>query len=87
MDNIQIPTVGRIVHFFPNGNDAHCAANRAEFVPAMVIQSFAGSATLNLGVFAMNGDGPLVLRYSVVHRSVAESSEGTFAFWDWPEKK
>lgn len=82
MDNVRIPTVGRQVHFFPNGGDKHCANNNAEVLPATVVQAF--GQRLNLAVTCMNPDGPVVLRYSVAHKT--EAIEGV-AYWDWPEIK
>ena len=87
MSDVQIPTCGRIVHYYPNGGDAHCSANTANVVPAMVVQTF-GTA-INLSVFPMNTDATNVLRYSVLHKSNLKTNEdGTpvsgLAYWDWP---
>ena len=79
---VRAASPGRIVHYFPNNGDKHCEANGAEVVPAMVVQAFVGTI-LNLSVFAMNQDGPNVLRYSVRHRSEV-NNEG-IPYWDWPE--
>lgn len=84
----QIPTCGRIVHFFPNAEkDAHIAVNGADRVPAIVIQAFTADR-LNLVIFPMNVDSPVVLRYSVPHKSYAENMPDTasaMSYWDWPE--
>lgn len=81
MEDIIIPTVGRQVHYFPNGGDNHAAKNNATVLPATVVQPF--STKLNLAVTCMNPDAPTVLRYSVAHKS--EVTEGQ-AYWDWPAK-
>ncbi len=89
MSEIKIPSTGRIVHFFPDKSDAHCRANGAEKLPAIVVQDWQ-ALTINLRVFTMNADGPNVLRYSVVHKSLAaKDQDGNFAqsYWDWPEIK
>ncbi|WP_295794907.1 hypothetical protein [Mucilaginibacter sp.] len=83
MDTVKSPTVGRILHYFPNGADPITAANNAQVVPAIVVQDF-GNTIVNLSVFPMNPDATNVLRYSVHHKS--EAFEGQ-AYWDWPEIK
>jgi hypothetical protein len=85
MSEIKIPTVGRQVYYFPNGNDLHCSRNGAEVLPATVVQVF--STRVNLAVTCMNTDGPVVLRYSVVHKSEIEHLTGINSYWDWPEIK
>lgn len=83
------PTVGRIVHFFPiSQSDRHLANNGADRVPAMIIQAFTPDH-LNLVIFPMNVDCPVVLRYSVFHKSQipnpGESYNQKMSYWDWPE--
>lgn len=73
-----------MVHYFPNGKDTVAAANGATLVPATVIQPF--SSRLNLSVQTMNGDAPVVLRYSVPHKSDLHDGYDA-AYWDWPEIK
>lgn len=89
MSEVQSPTCGRIVHFFPkNENDKICAFNNAEKVPAIVVQSL-GNLSANLSVFPMNPDATNVLRYSVLHASEVHRDEAgnpTGSYWDWPEK-
>lgn len=85
-NGIKIPTVGRQVHYFPNGKDEVAQANNAEVLPATVIQPF--GTRLNLQVMTMNHDAHTVLRSSVPHKSmVPESNPKAFAYWDWPEIK
>lgn len=89
MSEVQSPTCGRIVHFFPHPkNDALCAWNSAEMVPAIVVQSW-GNLSANLSVFPMNPDATNVLRYSVLHESeVARDEAGnpTASYWAWPPR-
>lgn len=80
-EGFKAPTVGRIVHYFPNDGDKHCEKNGAEVVPAIVVQVF-GRTVANLSVFPMNPDGTNVIRYSVQHRSQV-NNEG-IPYWDWP---
>lgn len=85
---VKVPTCGRIVHYFPNKADAHCAANGAVMVPAIVVQDW-NNLIVNLSVFPMNPDGTNVLRYSVHHISEAPNNGGLpiGAYWAWPEMK
>lgn len=86
MDNnqeIQKPTAGRTVHYFTN-EDVAAGANNAEIVPAVVVQSF-GGLTANLVLFTMNTEQPVMQRFSVLHKSEA-NTEGV-PYWDWPEIK
>lgn len=87
MEDIKLPTVGRQVHYFPNGTDVHCQNNGAEVLPATVVQVF--GSHLNLAVTCMNPDGPIVLRYSVPHKtSAVKDVDGNIGrHWDWPEIK
>lgn len=78
--SINLPTCGRIVHYYPSENDPICRANGAEFVPAFVIQAF-GILHANLQVFTMSSDAPQVLRYSVNHKSEAPPRS---PYWEWP---
>jgi hypothetical protein len=82
MSDVKLPTVGRQVHFFPNGADEHCSKNNATVLPATVVQVF--GSMLNLAVTCMNPDGPIVLRYSVKHKDTLPESG---AYWDWPDIK
>ncbi len=89
MSEVQSPTCGRIVHFFPkHENDKICAFNNAEKVPAIVVQSW-GHLSANLSVFPMNPDATNVLRYSVPHKSEAKVDELGYyesSYWDWPAR-
>jgi len=85
---IKLPSVGRIVHYFPV-NDKHCQADTATVLPATVVQVF--GSRINLSVTTMNPDGIQVLRYSVPHEStVTRDIDGKAAepgYWAWPEIK
>jgi len=82
--SVKLPSVGRIVHYYPNGADPITSNNGAEFVPAIVVQEF-GGLLANLSVFPMNPDATNVLRYSVQHKSMPVHTGQ--AYWDWPEIK
>lgn len=89
MSEIKIPSVGRIVHYFSNGTDPAVSANGVEMAPAIVVQEW-GNLTINLSVHTMNSDSPVVLRYSVPHKSTAlknDKGEILGRYWDWPEIK
>ncbi len=77
-----IPTTGRIVHYFHNGQDPLAAANNTDKVPALIIQVF--GSKLNLSVFPMNPDARNLLRWSVPHKSELHRNTNT-GYWDWPE--
>jgi hypothetical protein len=85
----QIPSVGRFVHFFPNGKDEQCAVNGCDVVPALVIQAWDDmpDQRLNLQVFTMNPSAHSVLRYSVPHKSHKDLFTQPISYWDWPEIK
>lgn len=88
MSEVKLPTIGRQVHYFPNGCDEHASKNNAELLPATAVQVFGSS--VNLAVTTMNPDGPIVLRYSVQHKNQKGSDENgniVGAYWDWPEIK
>ena len=78
---VKVPTVGRIVHYYPV-NDSICKASNAEFVPAIIVQCW-GNLMSNIQVFTMNPDAQNVLRYSVHHKSeLLEGSE--LSYWEYP---
>lgn len=88
---IQIPTVGRIVHFYPIGEveKSITGANNAEKIPAIIIQAW-GYLTANMQVFTMNSDAVNVLRYSVYHISEVpknDNGEPIVSYWEWPTIK
>ncbi|KAA8483735.1 hypothetical protein BDE36_1803 [Arcticibacter tournemirensis] len=88
MDDIKIPSVGRIVHYFPV-NDVTCSANNATVVPAIIVQNWGGLVS-NISVFPANPDSTNVFRLSVQHKSqVPKDTEGNplGRYWDWPEIK
>lgn len=83
MSNINPITVGRIVHFFPNGSDREdarlAAQNNAELVPGIVTQVLVG-LTVNMQVFT-NGSQPVIQAFSIDHKS--EAVPGA-PYWDYP---
>jgi len=84
METLKLPTLGRIVWYSHNGDDPHCEKNGAHSLPAIVIQVF--GPRLNLAVHSMNPDGPVVLRYSVPHKSEGQTDAGIEGpYWEWPE--
>ena len=81
---IQLPTVGRIVHFYPNDwakeNIFPGSLNGATFLPAIITQSFGGT-TANLAVitpfYGIVGQG------SIPHKT--DTAE-TNSYWVWPPR-
>lgn len=85
-NKIPIPTVGRVVHFYPNGTHPNLFMDQ-NYVPAMVqyesndIQPYTVGMTVNTG----NWDKPVVFRAAVPHESQKVDGQ---AYWTWiPIKK
>lgn len=78
--SVNLPTCGRVVHYYPAESDIICRSNGAEFLPAIVIQAF-GILHANIQVFTMSFDAHSVLRYSVNHKSEALPGQ---PYWEWP---
>lgn len=89
----QLPTVGRIVHYYPGTTDTQLSDkngtynnNGADVLPAIVLQTF-GYSTANLLVFCTNTDTHLARRYSVPHKTELHAtldSKIQQAHWEWP---
>lgn len=82
--NTQIPTIGRIVHYHPNGFDKQAEDNQTQVLPAIVTHAWEDSPTsaLNLSVFSSNPEIPVLARMSVQHIDSLGAKQA--AFWDWP---
>lgn len=79
---MQTPTCGRIVYYFPNGNDEEAGFNGADKIPAIIVQSFTEDR-VNLYLFPMNPNvNAPTLRWSTPHKSIAQKGS---PYWDWPE--
>lgn len=81
---VQLPTVGRIVHFYPNDwakeNTFSKLLNNAPFLPAIVTQTFGGT-TANLAVITpFHG---IVGQGSIPHK--VDTAE-TNSYWVWPPR-
>lgn len=78
---IEKPTVGRIVNFYPNNADflADKNLNNAEILPAIIVQPFGLIA--NITIFLPGGE--IVGGWSIPHKS--EPIDG-YAYWDWPQR-
>lgn len=83
-NEIQKPTAGRIVHFYPAPNDEPARENGAECLPAMVV-FYSGDEKepdlVNLQVFTNSSRGTLY--YVNVPHSDKPLSNGPS--WHWPE--
>jgi hypothetical protein len=73
-EKLNIPTVGRIVHFFPAGKD-----NVLDTVAAIVTESTPDDSAICITVFPKAE--PPVPMFTVLHKSTASKGE---AYWDWP---
>lgn len=85
---LKLPTVGRMVQYFPNGKDQHCEYNNATVLPATVVQVF--GSRINIAVTCMNPDGIVVTRHSIAHKDTAmKDADGNIGerYWAWPEIK
>ncbi len=72
-ENIQLPTVGRIVHF-------HTTDHPAAALPAIVVEVTDGSHTIDtLHVFEPDG---IRIKMNVKHASHSHIVEGA-DYWDW----
>lgn len=89
---VQIPSVGRIVHFYPKSQyDKHLQANGAKFLPAIVVQTFS-EMSCNLSVYTACQEFPVVIRFSVPHlkdTKAMTNAEGeiTISYWEWPPRQ
>ena len=83
--NVQIPTVGRIVDYFPAiaGGVGIKLPNSMKKAPAIINQIFAQDSPINLSVFVADINEPVRAAFSVPHKSSV--SEGN-AYWDWPAR-
>ena len=76
MENV---TIGRIVEFHPNGNEANVLPNGMTSCPAIITQVFEPHA--NMCLFTANPVGEATKQmWSVCHKS--DASEG-ISYWDW----
>lgn len=85
MSDIKLPTVGRIVHFFPSKGMKEVQQmdlNGADVLPGIVFQEW-GTLRINISVFFF-GNTPVIVQCSVNHKSEAGENEN---YWDWPEVK
>jgi len=86
---VQIPTCGRMVHYFPILPDALKVDNPdyCGMLPAIVVE--ASDLAINIVVFSMEGN-PCQSKYSVMHKSEVldfSTGEPTRSYWDWPTIK
>lgn len=83
---IKMPTVGRIVFFYPCEADA-AAYNNGNPWPAIVVGIGEGTQ-LTLNVFTNNYcRQPVLLRLNVDHISgKVEREFDTLSYWDWPQR-
>lgn len=83
---LQMPSVGRIIHFFPQQNDWHARSNYANFIPAIVVQCW-GDDNVNLRIFPVVEEGDeILIRWSVPHKSKKISEAEDQAYWEWPPR-
>ena len=78
----QIPTAGRIVHFFPP-SIVLIELQGALKLPAIVVDAEENGNAI-LSVFTPTAHQPVVLQADVPHKSKADVDAG-MPYWDWPE--
>lgn len=82
---VKIPTCGRMVHYFPFGEDGfNCEPVYVKMLPAIVVE--ASDLAVNMVVFGMNIHPSSQAKFSVMHKSSAFDAAGNqhSAYWDWP---
>ncbi len=84
-------TIGRIVEFFPNGNEYNPLPNNMVTAPAMVVQVFGPHVNLNVFTAETSGN-PVKPAWSICHRSDVPLDEHGqvvpgVSYWDWNIKK
>ncbi|HWV69520.1 hypothetical protein [Chitinophaga sp.] len=85
MSEIKLPTAGRIVHYFPNGQDNELGYGHAEKLAAIVVDG--GDMAPCLAVFTKWSGNPVVIKLSVQHKSHVQGFNPIPAYWDWLEIK
>ena len=86
---LTLPTVGRIVHFFPGTHEANKLPNGMTHAAAIVLQTFDEGlrGLVNLQLFLAETDvnkNPQPIKWSVAHKSTVISDE--MPYWDWPSR-
>jgi len=82
----MVPTVGRIVHYFPSGPDDPAGANGNALGPvAAIITRVWGPAVVNLTCFADYALQPMV-KATVPQRGSPGDHDGGKGTWDWPAR-
>jgi hypothetical protein len=76
----QLPTVGRIVHYFPHANEF--TGNDSSPVPAVIVRVWS-DVCVNLKVFT---DGPLDIWKTSICKKPDGLLDNVTGFWDWPQK-
>lgn len=81
-----LPSVGRIVHFFPSVNDIQARDGDVEFVAAVVVKSWEHHRC-DLRIFtATEEGGRWTLRKEIPHKSKAHPLIADGAYWEWPPR-
>lgn len=83
--DFQRPSVGRIVHFYPNENDKQALENDVEFIAAIVTRVF-GHHRVDLRIFpAVEEKNRFTRRINVPHKIKAATASGDDSgHWEWP---
>lgn len=88
MDGLKIPTTGRIVHYFPNGQDDSLGFSHPKRMAAIVADGV--DTAPDLSVLTRWEERPVVVKLSVQHKSAVldfYTKEPVGPYWDWPEIK
>lgn len=83
----QQPSVGRIVHFFPNENDKQALENGVEFVAGIVVRTF-GNHRADIRIFpAVEEKERYTMRWNVPHQTkAAQVATENSGYWAWPPR-
>lgn len=78
-----------MIYYYPNYADVDCCAHGAVVLPATVVQVF--GERINIAVTCMNEKAPVVIRFSVPHKSQVPKVENSkrlaeMSYWDWTAK-
>lgn len=81
MNEVKIPSPGRIVHYFPAPGEDDLKGGQPFYAAISVDGTDLAPC---LCVFNKSEANPVIFRWSVQHKSAAP--DGT-AYWEWPEIK
>ncbi len=84
-DVLRMPSTGRIVYYFPNGQDDELGFSHPQKMAAIVVDGV--DTAPDLCVFTRWPERPMVTKLSVQHKSAVRNANGNYvgSYWDWRE--